>query len=160
MLRLPKSLARQLARRMRAVNSVTAELAALYDTVHVDACSRDDLYDRRMWSVDRLHPSEAGHRLLARAFADALAARGVTVPEPPSLIPTSPPPRPAASAAWMATRGTQWVVHRSTDLVPSLLSMCAKEWWHTRRGRADLIEGRLATELDDTLKALREERWA
>jgi len=157
MLRLPTSLARQLARRMRAVNAVTAELAALYDTVHFDACVRDDLYERRMWSVDRLHPSEAGHRLLARAFADMLARRGMAVPRPPSMIPTSPPPRRSASVAWMATKGTKWVVNRSTDLVPSLLSMCAKEWWHTRRGRADVIEARLATELDDTLKALREE---
>jgi lysophospholipase L1-like esterase len=158
MLRLPKSLARQLARRMRAVNSVTAELAALYDTVHFDAGSGDDLYDRRMWSVDRLHPSEAGHRLLARVFADELARRGIAVPQPPSMVPTSPPPSRAASVAWMATRGTKWVVNRSTDLVPSLLGMCAKEWWHTRRGRANLIEVRLANELDDTLKALREDQ--
>jgi lysophospholipase L1-like esterase len=156
MLRLPKSLSRQLARRMRAVNAVTTELAGLYDTVHVDACSREDLYDRRMWSVDRLHPSEAGHRLLARSFADVLARRGFTVPEPPSMTPTSPPPKRSASVRWMATKGTKWVMDRSTDLVPSLLSMCAKEWWHGRRGRANLIEVRLATELDRTLKALRE----
>jgi len=71
-LRLPKALARQLARRIRAVNAVTVELAGLYDTVHFDAANLDELYDRRMWSVDRLHPSEAGHRLLARAFADLL----------------------------------------------------------------------------------------
>ncbi|MFF3148131.1 LuxR C-terminal-related transcriptional regulator, partial [Streptomyces sp. NPDC057927] len=30
--------------------------------------------DRRAWSVDRLHPSELGHRLLAREFHSALRA--------------------------------------------------------------------------------------
>jgi lysophospholipase L1-like esterase len=154
MLRLPQSLARQLARRMRAVNAVTAELAALYDTVHFEACAGDDLYERRMWSVDRLHPSEVGHRLLANAFAELLAPRGV-VGVPVSMTPTSPPPKRSASLKWMATKGTQWVMHRSTDLVPALLSMSAQEWWHTHRGRANLIEARLADDLDDILKALR-----
>lgn len=157
MLRLPKSLARQLARRIRAVNAVTAELAVLHDTIHFDACARDDLYDRHMWSVDRLHPSEAGHRLLARSFADLLAGRGVPVLDPPSPVPTSPSPTRAESVRWMATKGTTWVMDRSTDLVPTLLTLCAIQWWHTTVGLADRIDERLATEVARTLKALRED---
>jgi hypothetical protein len=30
-------------------------------------------------------------------------------------------------AGWMATKGTAWVLRRSTDLVPSLLMMAARE---------------------------------
>jgi hypothetical protein len=30
--------------------------------------------------------------------------------------------------AWLATKGTAWVVRRSTDLVPSLLAMAYSEW--------------------------------
>jgi lysophospholipase L1-like esterase len=157
MLRLPKALARQLARRIRAVNAVASELAVLHDTVHFDASILDGLYDRRMWSVDRLHPSEAGHRLLARAFADLLIQRGVEVPHPPSLIPTSPPPTRAASMRWMATKGAKWVKDRSTDLVPNLLGLCAKEWWFTTVGQANLLDERLAVEVASTLKALRED---
>lgn len=44
-------------------------MAARFDTVHVDLGALPGTYDRRMWSVDRLHPSERGHRLLARCFA-------------------------------------------------------------------------------------------
>ncbi len=157
MLRLPASLARQLARRIQAVNAVTAELAVLHDTIHFDACARDDLYDRRMWSVDRLHPSEAGHRLLARAFADLLMRRGIPVPQLPSLVPASPPPSRSASVWWMATKGTKWVMDRSTDLVPTLLTLCATEWWANTRGRTDRVDERLAAEVTRTLKALRED---
>jgi hypothetical protein len=35
--------------------------------------------------------------------------------------------------AWLATKGTAWVVRRSTDLVPSLLAMAFAEW-RTGRG--------------------------
>lgn len=158
MLRLPRSLASQLVRRIRAVNAVTEELSALHDTIHFDAGAVDDLYDRRMWSVDRLHPSEAGHRLLARAFADLLVPRGVPVAAPPSTVPTSPLPTRAASVRWMVTKGTKWVLDRSTDLVPALVALCAVQWWHGLRGTAGRIDQRLADEVARTLKALREER--
>lgn len=157
LLRLPRALARQLARRIRAVNAVTAELAVLYDTVHFDACVVPGLYDRRMWSVDRLHPSEAGHRLLARSFADLLVRCGVPVPRPPSLVPTSPPPTRAERLAWLATKGTAWVRDRSTDLVPALLGLCVKQWWYTLVGRADVLDERITVATAQALKALRDD---
>jgi lysophospholipase L1-like esterase len=157
MLRLPTALARQLARRIRAVNAITHEIAALHDTVHFDACSRPDIYDRRMWSIDRLHPSEAGHRMLARAFADLLAERGFPVHCLPSPVPTNPPPKPSESVRWMATKGTKWVLDRSTDLVPTLLAMCVAEWWHGAVGIASRIDQRLTEDVARTLGLLREE---
>jgi len=41
-----------------------------------------------MWSVDRLHPGERGHRLLAVGAHDALAGRGLAVGGRPELEPT------------------------------------------------------------------------
>ncbi len=157
MLRLPNALARQLGRRIRAVNAITHEIAALHDTVHFDACAQSDIYDRRMWSVDRLHPSEAGHRMLARAFADLLVRRGFPLHSLPSLVPTNPPPRPSDSVRWMATKGTKWVLDRSTDLVPTLLAMCVVEWWHGAVGIASRIDLRLTDDVARTLGLLREE---
>jgi lysophospholipase L1-like esterase len=156
MLRLPKSLARQLGRRIRAVNAITQEIAALYDTVHFDACIRPEIYDRRMWSVDRLHPSEAGHRMLAWAFADLLLQRGLPVHRLPSPVPTNSPPKPSESFKWMATKGTKWVLDRSTDLVPALLAMCVVEWWHHAAGLASRIDQRLGDDVASTLGILRE----
>jgi len=96
------------------------------------------IYDKRMWGVDRLHPSERGHRLLARLFAARLAELGLPVHAVPDPEPTNPEPSAWAQAHWMATKGTTWIVRRSRDLVPRLLQLAAKEWWHDRRGRREL----------------------
>ena len=157
MLRLPNALARQLGRRIRAVNAVIEEIAALNDTVHFDACSQAEIYDRRMWSVDRLHPSEAGHRMLARAFAELLVQREFPVHSLPSPVPTNPPPKASESIRWMATKGTKWVLDRSTDLVPTLLAMCVVEWWHRGLGLASRVDLRLTEDVVRTLGLLREE---
>jgi lysophospholipase L1-like esterase len=156
MLRLPASLARPLARRVRAVNAIADAVAARHATVHLDLADHAQTYDRRMWSVDRLHPSERGHRFLARGFADLLGARGVPVYREPSPDPTNPPPGRVASARWMATKGTRWVLERSTDLVPVLVGMAAAEWWHGVRGLAHDLDQHLGREADRVIAAWRE----
>ncbi len=134
MLGLPELLSRPLARRVRAVNAITDVVAAQYGTVHFDAAGHPDTYDRRMWSVDRLHPSERGHRLLAAGFGRMLATAGVPVWCQPSPRPTNREPSRTAQLWWMATRGSRWVLDRSTDLVPYLVRMAAAEWWSQVRG--------------------------
>jgi hypothetical protein len=49
----------------------------------------------------------------------------------PESEPSSPPPTRRAKAGWMATKGTAWVIKRSTDLVPYLLLMGIRELWAT-----------------------------
>lgn len=88
-----------------------------------------------MWGVDRLHPSERGHRLLARLFSACLAQRGIRPVELPGSEPSNPEPSAWAQAGWMATKGTGWLVRRSHDLVPRLLQLAATDWWHHMRGR-------------------------
>lgn len=126
---LPGSLARPLARRIHVVNAVMDEVSARFGTLHFDAAGDAETYDRRMWSVDRLHPSERGHRHIACHFHDRLAAAGRPVGPRPDPEPSSPPPTRRAQARWMATKGTAWVVRRSRDLVPSLVAMAVREWW-------------------------------
>ncbi|MBO0818825.1 MAG: SGNH/GDSL hydrolase family protein, partial [Actinobacteria bacterium] len=58
MLGLPASLARPLARRVQVINEAMDEVAERFDTLHFDVTAEAAAYDRRMWSVDRLHPSE------------------------------------------------------------------------------------------------------
>jgi lysophospholipase L1-like esterase len=128
MLGVPGVLARPLARRSRAINHVMDQLAERFGTVHFDAANDPEAYDPRMWAVDRLHPSERGHRLIARRFHAMLAAAGREVGPEPGAEPVNPPPSKAAELTWMATKGTAWVVRRSTDLVPSLLAMAVAEW--------------------------------
>jgi lysophospholipase L1-like esterase len=126
---LPRSLARPLARRMRAVNAVVDEVAERHGTLHFDAATDPATYERRNWSVDRLHPNERGHRLIAGRFHDLLAASGFPVGPAPDPEPTSPPPTRREEISWMATKGTLWVLRRSTDLVPALLALAVREKW-------------------------------
>ena len=124
---LPAGLARPLSRRMRAVNAELDRIAAHYGTLHWDASADPETYDRRNWSVDRLHPNERGHRLIACRLWDRLAEAGVPVASRPGGEPTSPPPTRGDDALWMATKGTRWFLRRSVDLIPYMLFMAARE---------------------------------
>jgi lysophospholipase L1-like esterase len=125
---LPGALARPLARRMRAVNAVVDEVARQHGTVHLDSASDPATYERRYWSVDRLHPNERGHRLIACRFHSLLAAAGYPVGDGPDPEPASPPPTRLAELSWMATKGTAWLFRRSRDLVPALTALALREW--------------------------------
>jgi lysophospholipase L1-like esterase len=135
MLGLPGALARPLARRAHQVNAVMDAVAERFGTVHFDAASDPEVFDPEMWAVDRLHPSERGHRLIARRFHEQLAAAGHAVGPAPDAEPSSPPPSRIAELGWMATKGTAWVVRRSTDLVPGLLAMAVREWFGRQADR-------------------------
>jgi lysophospholipase L1-like esterase len=154
MFRLPEGLARQFARRMGAINTLAETIAAKHDTVHFDPMTRPDIYDRLMWSVDRLHPSERGHRMLARNFALRLAERGVPVHTVPGEEPLNKPPSRVATTLWMATQGTAWLIRRSTDLLPNLFAMSAMEWWRDLRGRVSRMDQRVTAEVHRTIGTL------
>ena len=124
---LPAGLARPLSRRMHAVNTELDKVAARYGTLHWDAARDPETYERRNWSVDRLHPNERGHRLIACRLWDSLAAAGhARRRRPDPSRPTRAPTR-RDDFLWMATKGTKWFLRRSVDLIPYLLFMAARE---------------------------------
>ena len=127
MLGMPTALARPLGGRIGDLNQIMDQLAAQFGTLHFDAAEDSQVYDRCMWSVDRLHPSERGHRHIACRFHDQLAAHGHPVGPRPGTEPTSPPPTRRDEFTWMATKGTKWVLRRCTDLLPYLLAMAVRD---------------------------------
>jgi len=145
---LPGVLARPLARRMHAVNAAVDEVARRHGTVHLDATRDPATYERCYWSVDRLHPNERGHRLIACRFHALLAAAGFPVGPGPDPEPSSPPPGWLAEVGWMATKGTAWLVRRSRDLVPALVGLALREWLRWSEGRD--APGPDTAERDDT----------
>jgi lysophospholipase L1-like esterase len=154
MLGLPDPLARPLARRMRSVNDVIHALSDRHDAVHVHIADCDWVDDPRMWSVDRLHPSERGHRALAREFHALLRARGTACGPPPGAEPLAPPPSRGAQTWWMLTKGTRWVIDRCTDLLPDLLRLAVAESRQRRSGTTHLLDHRAAAETAEALRAL------
>lgn len=140
MLGLPGSLARPLARRQRAVNSVVHALSERHGAVHLHAAEGAWLTDRAMWSADRLHPGERGHRQLALRFHALLEREGIATGNAPSAEPEFRAPTRSASLWWLATAGTGWVARRCTDLLPQLLTLAAAEVRHRARGTSARLD--------------------
>lgn len=111
-------IARALGARVDAVNAVVEEVHQTFDTVHVDLSSWPDIRERSNWSVDRLHPSELGHRALARAFARLLPERGVEVAMPSAHTAGGLRSSPVDNARTVATEVIPWLGRRARDLGP------------------------------------------
>lgn len=117
--RLPGALRRFLVARVNQLNEVIGAAAGKHGTRVLDLGHMPGVYDRRAWSVDRLHPSELGHRMLASGFADLISRAGFHVPHPVPLD-----ARDAARhsnwdhAMWLVGKGIPWLWQRGRDLVP------------------------------------------
>lgn len=154
MLGLPAPLSRPLARRQRAVNTLVHTLSARYGAVHLHAAEPAWVADRSLWSADRLHPGERGHRMIAARFHAMLTARGLTLGPPPLREPERPPPGRTEALLWLATAGAGWMVRRSTDLLPELLWLAGAEVRHLVRGTAARLDLRAELALTRALTAL------
>jgi lysophospholipase L1-like esterase len=138
---LPGVLSRPLSRRTHALNAVADLVAARHGTLHLDLAEHPATYDKVMWSIDRLHPSERGHRLVARGFAELLQRAGWPLHATPGLEPAGgAEPSRWGHAWWLATRGTAWVAERCTDLVPHLVGLALREAWSGGGGRPTRLQ--------------------
>ncbi|MFJ6528981.1 SGNH/GDSL hydrolase family protein [Streptomyces longwoodensis] len=151
---LPGALARPLARRQQAVNTVVHALSERYGAVHLHAAEGAWVTDRALWSADRLHPGERGHRHLALRFHALLAEAGLAHGAAPSAEPEFPVPTRSASLRWLATAGTGWVVRRCTDLLPNLLTLAADEVRHRARGTSAHLDLRASAAVSAALAAV------
>ncbi|MFJ3232956.1 SGNH/GDSL hydrolase family protein [Streptomyces sp. NPDC086787] len=154
MLGLPGALARPLARRQRAVNTVVHALSERYGAVHLHAAEGAWLTDRAMWSADRLHPGERGHRQFAVRFHALLADSGLATGSAPSAEPEFPGPTRSAGLWWLATAGTAWVLRRCRDLLPQLLGLALDEIRHRARGTSARLDLRASAAVSAALAAL------
>lgn len=116
--RLPGPLRRALARRIGELNRILDTVAETHAVAVVDLDRLPGAYSPATWSVDRLHPSELGHRLLAAAFADRFAAAGLAVPGEVSLE-CSGGARVSGfdHLRWLLAKGLPWLLGRGHDLL-------------------------------------------
>jgi lysophospholipase L1-like esterase len=134
---LPGVLRRPLAARIEAVNRIYDEVHATYGGLRVDLATFPEVLDRSFWSVDRLHPSELGHRLFARHFADLLAAEGFEF-EPVSVVPEGGVTTSwRTDVRWMVAEGAPWVGRRARDLGPWAVRLAWTEARGAREGARD-----------------------
>ncbi|WP_436844707.1 SGNH/GDSL hydrolase family protein [Streptomyces longwoodensis] len=142
------------ARRQQAVNTAVHALSERYGAVHLHAAEGAWVTDRALWSADRLHPGERGHRHLALRFQALLAEAGLARGAAPSAESEFPVPTRAASLRWLATAGTGWVLRRCTDLLPNLLTLAADEVRHRARGTSAHLDLRASAAVSAALAAV------
>ncbi len=109
--------------RIDALNDVYDEIYYLYGGVQLDLGAHPGINDRRFWSIDRLHPSELGHRTLAHEFATLLHDAGLTF-EPPGLDFDGGLAGQLHQLRWLAAEGAPWLTRRLRDLAPT----AARSW--------------------------------
>jgi lysophospholipase L1-like esterase len=124
-LRLPRPLARTMSRRIEELNEVLDEVHDAYGGLHLDLSQLAEIRDGTFWSIDRLHPSELGHRALARHFAALLHQRGLLFTAP-SLECTEPVPGPRDNLLWKLNEVIPWLGRRACELGPALARSAAR----------------------------------
>ncbi|MBB3665739.1 lysophospholipase L1-like esterase [Prauserella sediminis] len=126
--RLPGPLRRAHAVRVAALNSAVDTVVMRREALCVDLDLLPGAYDLRSWSVDRLHPSERGHRLLASGITEALSRADVAVAEPVSLVCSGGATAGTADhVAWLLAKGVPWLWRRGRDLVPYAAGIVARD---------------------------------
>jgi lysophospholipase L1-like esterase len=130
--RLPQSLKRALSARVAELNAAIDEVVAREGVPCLDLALLPGAYDLASWSVDRLHPSELGHRMLADGFTGLLAEAGFAVPEPVSLTCSGGvEPSAAGHVGWLVLKGIPWLWRRGREFLP----YAAVIMWNSFRAR-------------------------
>ncbi|MFB9691313.1 SGNH/GDSL hydrolase family protein [Amycolatopsis plumensis] len=130
--RLPPSLKRALSARVAELNSAIDDVVARERVPCLDLDRLPGAYDLVSWSVDRLHPSELGHRMLADGFTGLLAEAGFAVPEPVSLTCSGgAEPSTTGHVGWLVLKGIPWLWRRGREFLP----YAAVIMWNSFRAR-------------------------
>jgi lysophospholipase L1-like esterase len=125
---LPGPLRRALCHRVEQLNGAVDQVVAQRGALCLDLHVTPGAYDSAAWSVDRLHPSELGHRLLACGFAELLTGVGIAVPYPVDLACGGGRQLTAAHhIGWLVFRGTPWLIRRGRDLIPYAAAIMAQD---------------------------------
>jgi len=124
---LPRLLARVLSRRINAVNRVIHSVGREFNAQILLTRSIQDIYERKVWHVDRMHPSKYGHQLMATHFREILLRRNWRIE--PITIEETPSTSKKSKMLWMLKNGTPWFFKRSFDLFPAALLLMSIEFF-------------------------------
>ncbi|MGQ0776475.1 MAG: SGNH/GDSL hydrolase family protein [Pseudonocardiales bacterium] len=125
---LPGPLRRALHNRVRQLNGATEQVVARRGALCLDLDLMPGAYDAAAWSVDRLHPSERGHRMLALGYTELLGAAGIAVPRPVDLDCSGGRQITAAHhVRWLIMRGLPWLGRRGADLLPHAAALVLRD---------------------------------
>ncbi|TRZ56715.1 MAG: SGNH/GDSL hydrolase family protein [Streptomycetaceae bacterium] len=129
---LPKTLGTVLNRRIDSVNNVVRAIGAEFGAHILAVRDIPDIYDRKRWHVDRMHPSKHGHQILAQNFQELLSPHWDI--NPVTIDPVTERAR-KDSLLWMLRHATPWFIKRSVDLLPAAFLLVMGEYFKILTGR-------------------------
>lgn len=159
--RLPKLLGSILLRRINAVNGVIQSLAREFDVEVLHTRRISGIYERKVWHIDRMHPSKYGHQLMASHFRQLLVKRNWQIA--PIQLDSIERVSKAQSLKWMLRNGTPWFLKRSIDLLPAAIFLMLAETLkltvnRVRKTQADIYYPDFAYQSELNLREVYEER--
>jgi hypothetical protein len=125
----PMALRRILSDRVIIINDILDEIAGDGLAIVVPTWNSRIAHERRMWHVDRMHPSALGHQHIADSVR-----RHLSLPRRSARkIPTHVNVSKKFEMYWLITNGAKWFAKRSIDLVPALIWLMISENMRKRR---------------------------
>ncbi len=125
----PMALRRILSDRVIIINEILDEIAGDGLAIVVPTWNSRIAHERRMWHVDRMHPSALGHQHIADSVR-----RHLSLPRRSARkIPTEVNVSKKFEMYWLITNGAKWFAKRSIDLVPALIWLLVSENLRKRR---------------------------
>ena len=125
----PMALRRILSDRVIIINEILDEIAGDGLAIVVPTWNSRIAHERRMWHVDRMHPSALGHQHIADSVR-----RHLSLPRRSAKkIPTEVNVSKKFEMYWLITNGAKWFAKRSIDLVPALIWLMISENLRNRR---------------------------
>lgn len=120
---LPGWVRRPLWARVEQVNLVVDEVHRTFGGLVVDLAACPEVATRPFWSADRVHPSEYGHRAVARRWAGQLMAAGLDVVPPSAQCDRRPVPSWRTDLAWLRDGGALWCGKQARSLGPGAVRL-------------------------------------
>ena len=119
----PLALRKILSARVTLINEIYIELSERENVILVPTWDSKIAHERRMWHVDRMHPSAIGHQLIADLVRRKLALPRRSAKKLSTSINVSK----KFELYWLITNGAKWFAKRSVDLVPALIWLMISE---------------------------------
>jgi lysophospholipase L1-like esterase len=119
----PMALRKILSNRVIKINRILNEVAEDGLAVVVPTWDSKIAHERKMWHVDRMHPSALGHQHIAD-----LVRRNLSLPRRSvKKISVESSKSKRYEMYWLLTNGAKWFLKRSFDLVPALIWLIISE---------------------------------
>ena len=119
----PIVLRKILCARVAIINQIYSEISDNGLALFVPTWNSKIAHEKRLWHIDRMHPSPQGHQLIAD-----LVRRKMELPRRSrKKLATKIDVTKSKETKWLLINGTKWFIKRSVDLIPALIWLIVSE---------------------------------